>query len=413
VKKDIIIKSIIAGLDQAVLTLTNFVTALILIQSLSKSDYGLYATLLPIILLFLAVQNALINTPMSILLIKKTDDKKTEYVNSLFTSQILVVLPLLCLIIAAVFILERFGFSSLNSVFVTSFSLAVVGLLLRDFLTSTYYANEIPPNALKTNFGYSVLFLLSLLISSYLSFISLPFTYLFMGTSALSIFLLKSKLKFNITNLSLLKKYFLENWQFGRWAIMGIVITHLQTYSYIYIISLLLSSEAVAEISAARIFLTPLVLLPIGWGKISRPRGSKFKEQNKKDKIIKEQIIASGIFVIISAIYIFILIYFHDELRNMFLTENYDFDTSFFLKWGIIVALRILANNASFGLMSIGRFDWMTKLEFVILILSITLIYMLIKVNGLTGALDSMMIISLVAVVPYWVIFYKAIKRIK
>lgn len=51
--------------------------------------------------------------------------------------------------------------------------------------------------------------------------------------------IINKRLKFNF-NLQNIKESYLENWQISKWSLIGITVTQLQGYSYLYVIGGLL-----------------------------------------------------------------------------------------------------------------------------------------------------------------------------
>ena len=87
-----------------------------------------------------------------------------------------------------------------------------------------------------------------------------------------------------------IKSSYSENWRYGKWALLGVTVTHIQTYSYLYLLGIIVSSVAVADVSAARLLLMPLVLAQEGWSKVILPHGSKLREKNRLPGLFKEQV---------------------------------------------------------------------------------------------------------------------------
>src|SRR5207249_267964 len=89
----LVVKSELAFLDQAVLSATNFLLSIILIKSVPKSEYGYYSIATAILLFLVSIQNAVVTTPLLVLLITKKGDDKQRYVTALYFGQLMVLLP--------------------------------------------------------------------------------------------------------------------------------------------------------------------------------------------------------------------------------------------------------------------------------------------------------------------------------
>ena len=75
-KNNILFRGGIAAIDQGMLSALNFIVQIILIKTLPKYEYGYYSVAFAIILYLVSLQNALINTPMVVLLAGKKEPKK-------------------------------------------------------------------------------------------------------------------------------------------------------------------------------------------------------------------------------------------------------------------------------------------------------------------------------------------------
>jgi O-antigen/teichoic acid export membrane protein len=125
----LIVNSGIASLDQALLSLANLLISIIFIKYASKAEYGYYSIAYSIILFVTSIQNAVVNTPLAVLLVTKKATDKKYYVASLFYGQFLVILPCACLFIAVAAWLYFMGFAETQALVVTAACFAGVGLL--------------------------------------------------------------------------------------------------------------------------------------------------------------------------------------------------------------------------------------------------------------------------------------------
>ncbi len=135
-------------------------------------------------------------------------------------------------------------------------------------------------------------------------------------------------------NFEDVKQAYTETWELGRWSLLGITVTHFQTYSYQYLIAIMLGSLAVADNSASRLLLSPLLFMQAGWGSIIRPRGAKLREQNKLDKFFKELILASLIITILISTYMLLVYSSGDLLQRILLLRNIETQWNMFFIGG-------------------------------------------------------------------------------
>src|SRR5947199_326008 len=85
-------KSGAAFVDQAILSGTNFVTAIILMKTAAKEDYGYYSIAFAASLFLVSLQNAVVTTPLAVLLAGKRGEED-DYVGALYWGQLLAAIP--------------------------------------------------------------------------------------------------------------------------------------------------------------------------------------------------------------------------------------------------------------------------------------------------------------------------------
>lgn len=409
ITKSLLFKSVIASIDQAFLSGLNFLISIVLIKIVSKPEYGFYSIFFSIILFMASIQTAIINTPLAVLLITKKGDEKREYVGSLFFGQNLFLVPLALIGVFGGIVTWYFNLlePSLTAI-IGAISLAFIGILLREFLRAYFFADEDPKTVLVIDVLYVILFI----ILGYLAYISselnVASVFFLMGLCSflVGIFFIKHK-KWDFSR-SDIKSSYGENWKYGKWALFGVTVTHIQTYSYLYFLGIIVSSVAVADVSAARLLLMPLILVQEGWSKVILPHGSKLREANRLPRLFKEQIAISVFFVIIVLSLVFILFFLEPILLNILLSDKYANSFDYIFYWGAIFAMGFITLNASFGLQVLKYFELISKINFVTMLITVLLAYFLIHSNGTVGGLVALLIGQAVSAIILWYYYTKA-----
>lgn len=405
----IIFKGGIAAFDQGLLSAVNFLVHIILIKTLPKDEYGYYAFAISLSLYLVSLQNATVNTPMTVLLAAKRGNKKHNYINSLYSGQFIILLPTVAFSLIALFFIFILGWKGIGISITTALIISSGGILWREFLRSYFFAEEKPLKVLKFDFLYSLIFISLIGIAAMLFKLSVPIVIIFMGfTAAISSALIKKNIKFNL-NWNNIKEVYLENWQYGRWSLIGVTTTHIQSYSYLYLIGMLLGSFAMAEVSASRILLIPSALVIAGWGKVVRPHGAKLREEGRLKRFYKELIFASIIFCVIMFLAVILINIFSDSLINLVFTEKYKDIFKYLFFWAAIFAVGFIRANASFGLQVIKKFKYLAGINVFTLFITLTLSYILIKSYGITGALIATLIGSFMLGIFSWTMLTKEI----
>lgn len=400
-------KSLIASADQAALSALNFLISIILIKNVAKIEYGYYSIAFTIGLLLISVQNAVVNTPLAVQLIEKKGEAKQKYPASLCYGQFFFILPAVCLGLIGSGLLSYFGFDKTVASIVATFSFSTIGLLFREFLRAYFFAEESPLKVLKLDIFY-VLSMMVFLIVVYIFYrINVYSIFIIIGSCSLLVCLFFVRDKGWLYNIERIKKNYKENWKFGKWALSGVFVTHIQNYSYLYLLSAIIGSYAVADVSAARLLMMPLVLFQAGWVKVVVPHGSKLREEYRIHHFFKEQILVSFVYIIIVAAYVIILLGFSTVIERNLLSEKYSESFDFILLWGILFSIGFAGLNASYGLQVTKRFDIIAKVNFLTMLLTIGCCYIFIKSFEIKGGLIALIIGQTLLAVVLWYYFWK------
>ena len=405
----LLLNSSLATVDQAVLSALNFVISIILIKTVPKVEFGYYSIALGLTQFLLSIQSAIVNTPLAVLLVEKTGDSRQKYSGALCFGQFIVILPAACLGLVASGLMTFWGFDSLKSTLVAAISLAIIGLSFREFLRAYYFAEEAPLRVMKIDAFYILLYM-SLIFGFHLFYkLSVCAVFILNGLSGFMVSVAFVRHRGWWFDRQAIKESYRENWEFGKWALVGVVVTHLQNYSFIYLIGALLGSAAVADVSAARLLMMPVLLAKIGWGKIVVPHGSKLRESNQKPRFFKEQAFACLIFIICISAYILILLSFSGILNRYLFTENYADSFNYLMYWGVFFVVAFFALSASYGLQVMKEFYVLTKVNVFTMLVTVACAYFFIQWFGIKGGFAALILGGALAAVAFWYLFVRIV----
>ena len=364
---------------------------------------------LPVSLLLVALQNAVVNTPLTVLLASKKGDERREYIASLCYGQFLVILPAAGLGIAAFTILRFPGLDATVNAIAAALCASAGGLLYREFLRSYLFAEEDSLAVLKMDTLYVVTFLCAFSVLYLISGIRIDTVFLLLGASSLLVALPFGRGRgWNFPPRSVSKSY-RENWKFGKWALLGVCVAHAQSYSYLYLLGILSGSVAVADVSAARLLLMPMMLIQVGWGKIVIPHGSRLREGGQNRLFFKQQVRTSILVLLCITLYVILLMLFSDVLLAFLLSDKYANSFQYVLAWGVIYAMGFLAVNAIYGLQVMMEFDVITKWSFMVMLVTVGSSYFFIRAYGIAGGLAAMIIGETLMAIVLWYCFARTV----
>jgi O-antigen/teichoic acid export membrane protein len=282
--------------------------------------------------------------------------------------------------------------------------IAMIGLLSREYLRSYLFAEEMPMAVLRMDLLYSVILLILTGIAYLVSQIGVATVFALMGASAALV-----SLRNKPSERSTIKESYRENWEYGKWALLGVIITHVQSYSYLYLLGALLSSIAVAEVSAAKLLLMPMAIMQVGWAKIAIPHGSKLRELGDSRLFFREQIVSSVIMVLAMAVYVTGLVYNSELVTKTLLTERYHNVRDLIVWWGTVLAINCVAMNASVGLQAAKQFKSITGINALTMPVTVGSAYALINSYGVYGSLISLMIGDALLAAGLWTWFARTV----
>ena len=125
---------------QGMLSLTNFMIGFSLARYSTKSDYGLYVILYSIIVMVGNYQNALVNSPLTVLSPQKNEKEKISFLSGLGFGQWLFFIPFitLTLIVFSVYSFFSQNYILLKYIFILSFATST--FLFREFIRTINYS---------------------------------------------------------------------------------------------------------------------------------------------------------------------------------------------------------------------------------------------------------------------------------
>jgi O-antigen/teichoic acid export membrane protein len=398
-------RSAVAAVDQGLLSGLNFLITITLIRTVPKAEYGYYAIAFSVILFLVSVQNAVSTTPLTVLLVTKKGESRSAYVRALCWGQLIVLIPATFLGLIAAGVSISLGVDVVQASIAGSLCLASTGILLREFSRAYLYAEEMPLDVLRLDACYVAIYLGMMALALSLYRLSVPSVIILGGLSGAFVFSFNVRRIPPTVDLAQVRRSYSENWRYGRWSLLGVVVTHIQKYSYLYLLGVLMGSMAVADVSAARLLLMPFVLLQAGWGSVTLPHGARLREARRLGHYVRELVLASAVVGVAIIAYAWLILSFSGHLERFLLTEKYQEAFDYILPWSAVFAVTWVRMNAGFGLMVIRRFDAIAKANLWTMIVTIVSAFVFIKMYGIKGALASLLIgeVSL-ACLLWWIL---------
>ena len=390
-RRPFVLKFSFAILTQSLLSLTNLIIGIVIAKYASKSEYGMYVILFSIIGLVGNYQGAIVNTPLTVLLPAKNAQEKQVFLAGLGYGQWVFFIPLtlLAIIIGSIYSYKFQDVTIITYFLVVSF--ATVTYLLREFIRTINYSKLRIGLIVKmdvffvfiTSIGFVLLVIFQKLTSSF-SIIVLGIGYL--STALFERVHSNEKYYFDWHSI---KNVFIETWQYSRWALLGVTSDIFKNRGYIYIVTVSLGLETIADISAARLFIMPVGLIVVSSGKMILAKGAGILNLQSKKKFKQFVILLFLLMITIWSVYVLILWVGLNPLTSL-LGEKYKNIGGFILLWGFFFLIYSMRYSITTALSVCKEFKAMSKYDIISAIITTMACLILTRSIGGYGAIISL-----------------------
>jgi O-antigen/teichoic acid export membrane protein len=278
----------VSVLNQMVSSGTNFALGIYLVQMLPPEEFGLYGIGFAVIVFFVGIGNALFLTQMLIHTPDKTPEDREPY-----AARILIALAIFCAILflltALVLFLGNLGsdFLAANVHYGIAVAVACMAHIFKEFFVRHAYNHRKEGWALSVNItlAASMICLLAVLhlaevgISVQKALWIYAIAHLVAALFGHSLIRLPlSKIHFHLICMDMR-----EAWLEGKWALVSHFIYYLRVRSTTIIAAILLGPTGVATLSAAQLFIAPVVMLIPALSQVFLPRAIQAKVRGQRD----------------------------------------------------------------------------------------------------------------------------------
>ncbi|WP_417347057.1 lipopolysaccharide biosynthesis protein [Ferrimonas sp.] len=354
-------KVVVSAIDQGLLSAFNFGLNLVLIKFWTPALFGVYSILFTLTFVFISLQNALINTPYSVLVPARENPASLRQTLSWGNVLFLIALAVGCTLLQMV--------PGLNQSYVSPalVSLFFVIRLLREYFRCRWSAElELMP-VLWADLAFVLLFTLGAgLLWWQLGWANVSLTqllWLLCISQLLSLAYMMAKELPLLQPLGWrqLATQYAPVWQQSRWSLVGVSTTEIQNRGYIFVVGLLFGSTMVGFIQAGRVFFGPLNIITSAWTRVAKPTLARLNAQGKQEafqKLVRQGLIG---FLLFNLLFSLALYLFWPLLDAYLFSDDYRNVGWVTLQWAIVTLLFHLRATGSAAIQAQNRFKPLAK----------------------------------------------------
>ncbi|HDY75104.1 MAG TPA: hypothetical protein ENH49_01130 [Candidatus Marinimicrobia bacterium] len=393
---------------QAMLSIANFLIALMLAKYAPKKEYGLFVFLFSFIGIFHGYHGALISAPLMVLVNQKKGSEKAGYIASLGIGRNFLLVPILLLFSASLIFYNAIILGQYQYIIPS----VLVPLVIWMYISKEFF-RTLNFTLLKTNtifvmdllmvltvFGGIYLIILNKTVSAFWGLMVLGSGY------TISYIYGKTKTPYKRVKNLFIKEALKENWSYGKWLLLGMFSSIFQSRSYIYIISGMIGLGALADVSASRLFLMPMVLLNGSVVKIMIAKGSLMVSKNENRKFRNFMIYFILVLVAIWFVYFVTILLFSDLLIG-YLGEKYSNVHGLIFLWGIYVLIQTIKSMLGTSIIVYKRFKNQAKYDIFGAVTVIISCFFFVLLIGKSGAILSLIAGDFLVMLLYIKLFLK------
>lgn len=256
---------VISVFDQAVLSLFNLGINLALIKFAVPAEFGRFVFALTLILVATSLQNALVATPISVMLPGRRESERRNGLRTLVSFDL--ILRCVCTVVAGILCL----LTDWSPAFLAAVLGAVFATLARETARNIYVASNRVGYCLALDVvavvgaGLSVLLVWGMLA---------PATACLLGLAAGNSLALATVARGLIPprlRPSVVAARYRKFWSKTKWSLVGAATTELQDRNYVFAVEYFRSTATLGAVQAGRLLLGPLMLFVQSWARVARP----------------------------------------------------------------------------------------------------------------------------------------------
>ncbi|MBC3909448.1 MULTISPECIES: lipopolysaccharide biosynthesis protein [Undibacterium] len=412
--KKFLSSSIVSVIDQGMLSALNFVIGILLMNLVSKDDYGLYGQLYAGGLLVGLIVDSWIAGPLTTVASSVQGDTRKSLLRHYWYKQIAWTLAIGSLAFVIVeFVPAATHYSDKSWLLGAVFATYLFGNGIREYGRTVGFIQSDIISVLRQDVLYVGLVSIGL--------VTLYFNQLF---DLVTVFVLLALSSFLCTLAS--RQHFLAHTSIdveahaeeeirqainahqetiaghGRWAVSGTIVGWLSNYSYVYLSGAWLGVVAIADLNASRLMLMPIPLAVAAWSRVARPEASRLMAKKNWHGLKRLTLYSiAGIELGVLA-YVSLLLFSLPWLENNVISAKYSGLDPLVMMWGAYFAINAARWVGTSWLSSGGAYKQMFFLGSVTLSMVLLITAFSIPRMGAPGAILALIVVEVFELIVVW-----------
>ncbi len=378
-------------LNQVVSSGTSFALGIYLVRVLPPAEFGLYGIGFAICLFYSGIGNALLLTQMVVHTADRPQEDRSPYAaRMLMATTLFCLLTLVVVGLVICFTAFWLGAAVPSSSFVLAVTGASIAYLLRDFFVRHAYTARMEGWALVVNVSVAISLLAFLLLKHQadgaLTSVEALWLYALGNLAGAGVGAVLVRLPLASTQLSRVVEDMREAWIGGRWAMGGVSVAWAQSQAYLYVTALFAGAAGVAQASAARLLISPVIFLVPAFNQVIMPRLVELRAT-----ALPRMLQAGGLFTI--ALLVFAVLYsvtllgLIDVIVPTLLGSQYKDVEPLVAAWCLVMFFQLARGGASTILQVMKEFRFLTLANVVSALMAVGAAVLLMTSIGVHGAI--------------------------
>jgi O-antigen/teichoic acid export membrane protein len=382
----------VAALDQMALSIFGFALNVVLLRTLSTTDYGVVSLWMTMALFAVSVQSALVNGPLNVYLPGARDPEAARPLEAALATMNLLAVAAAAVVAGAANAFADAEWAAHDALTIVAIPLFVAAGMYREYHRSTAFSRHDMAMLLWVDGPYLAVTgacLVAMIVWPQ-RFADLAAAFLAMSVGCL-VSQLCVRLRADRAERTLFRPGWLKTYRgIGKevaWSLVGVVANHAENRSYVYIATSLAGVASLAAINAVGILFRPVSVLVAAWGQSTLPRLSAALANGRLaefDRLLERALFATALGSVAVGGVLWLL---WSPIEHFVLADKYPDGILLLLPWAASSGASVLRYVGSIGLTAAREFEFLAKAQTVCGVLAAVATAGFILWQGYVGAM--------------------------